>query len=348
MLEEYLKSRAEFVDKKIEEFLPKKIDEKWLNENFSFCENDLHNLHIMNEITKPIWDLLERGGKRWRPVLMMLCCDAVGGGSKIEELIPLVEIIHNGTLMVDDVEDNSDLRRGKPCTHKIFGVDVAINTGNMMYYLPHLILKKIDLDRKIKLAIYDLIYEEMLKLSVGQGMDIYWHNNGEKISEELYLRMCALKTGTLARMSAKLGALLGNASKRQIKSLGNFAETIGVAFQIQDDILNISKENKEWGKEFGEDITEGKRTLMVIKILEKGSERDKKRLLEILSLKTKNKKLIEEAIEIINRNKSVGYARKKAKSLVKEAWKKLNSCIPDSESKQKLRLFADFLINREI
>jgi geranylgeranyl diphosphate synthase, type I len=229
MLEEYLKSKAEFVNLKLEGFLPKIIKEEWLKEHLPYCENN----EIANELIGPVWNLLERGGKRWRPILMMLCCDVVGGGSKIEELIPVVEIIHNGTLMVDDVEDNSEIRRGKACTHKIYGVDVAINTGNMMYYLPYLIIKKLDIDKKTKLAIYDLIYQEMLMLSFGQGMDIYWHNGGNNINEELYLRMCSLKTGTLARMSAKLGALLGNASKKQINALGKFAETIGVAFRYR-------------------------------------------------------------------------------------------------------------------
>jgi geranylgeranyl pyrophosphate synthase len=228
-LDTLLSEKAEFVDKKIKDFLPRNIDEKWIADNLSGYK---YNAEIINEITKPIWNLLERGGKRWRPILMLLCCDIVKGGSKVEDLLPLVEIIHNGTLMIDDVEDNSDMRRGKPSIHKIFGVDVAINTGNMMYYLPHLIIKKSDLDKKTKLAIYDLIFEEMLKLSIGQGMDLYWHNGGKQINEELYLQMCALKTGTLARMSAKLGALVGKANKKQLRVLGSFAESIGVGFQI--------------------------------------------------------------------------------------------------------------------
>jgi len=343
MLDEYLKSKAEFVNTKLESFLPKEIDADWMKDNFPYYSGDPG---MINELMKPVWDLLDRGGKRWRPVLMMLCCDVVGGGSKIEELIPVVEIIHNGTLMVDDVEDGSDIRRGKPCIHKIFGEDVAINTGNMMYYLPYLIIKKIDLDKKTKLAIYDLINEEMLKLSIGQGMDIYWHSGGENISEQLYLQMCAFKTGTLARMSAKLGALLGNANKKQVKSLGKFAETIGIAFQIQDDILNIT--NKEWGKEFGEDITEGKRSLMVIRVLEKGSKEDKKRLLEVLSMKTKDEKLINEAIKLVEKYDAINYAKKKAEKLVEDAWEKLDFCIASSDSKIKLKMFADFLVNREI
>jgi len=343
MFEEYLKSKAEFVDTKLKEFLPRKIDENWIKENLPYCEK---NVKIINNLIEPVWSLLERGGKRWRPILMLLCCDVVNGGSKVEELIPLVEIIHNGTLMVDDVEDNSELRRGKPCIHKIYGTNVAINTGNMMYYLPYLIIKKIDLDKKTKLAIYELVYEEMLNISIGQGMDIYWGNGGEEISEELYLKMCALKTGTLSRMSAELGALLGNANKKQIKALGKFAESMGVAFQIQDDILNIISKNL--GKEFGEDITEGKKTLMVIKVLEKGKEQDRKRLLEILKLKTKDKKLINEATLILKKYRAIDYAKNKARRIVKDAWKKVDFCIKESESKDKLKLFADFLINREV
>lgn len=343
MLEEYLKLKAEYIDKKIEEFLPKKLGEKWIKENFPYYINDFL---IINEIVKPIWELLDRGGKRWRPVLMILCCDAVGGGSKIEELIPIVEIIHNGTLMVDDVEDNSDIRRGKPCIHKLFGIDVAINTGNLMYYLPYLILKKIDLDKKTKLLVYELIYEEMLKLSIGQGMDIYWHSGGDKINEELYLKMCALKTGTLARMSAKLGAIIGNANKKQIKALGEFAESIGIAFQIQDDILNIT--NKKWGKEFGDDITEGKRSFMVIRAIEICNLEDKKRLLEILNMKTKDIKLINEAISIIEKYDAINYAKNKAKELVNNAWEKINIYLKDTESKKKIKFFADFVVEREI
>ena len=260
--------------------------------------------------------------------------------------MPLVEIIHNGTLIIDDIEDNSELRRGKPCTHNIFGIDIAINAGNFMYYLPYLIIKNSKLNEKTKLFIHELIAEEMIKLSFGQGMDIHWHNNNCNITENQYLQMCAYKTGTLARMSAKLGATLGNAAKEQINALGKFAESIGVAFQIQDDILNIT--NTKWGKDFGEDITEGKKSLMVIKTLEQANEIDKKRLIDILNLKTKDKELIKEAIDIIKRHHSIEYSEKIAENIMKTALEELDIIIPDSDSKNKLKLFGDFMINREI
>ena len=281
---------------------------------------------------------------------MLLCYNAVTKNSDnnliIKKFLPFVEIIHNGTLMIDDIEDDSKLRRGKECIHKIFGIDVAINAGNAMYYLPYSIIKNSNLKQKIKLLIHELIAEEMTKLAFGQATDIYWHNNIYDVTENQYLQMCAYKTGTLARISAKLGAILGDGNREQIDALGKFAESIGVAFQIQDDILNIT--NTKWGKDFGEDITEGKKSLIIIKTLNKANEKDKKRLLEILNLKTKDKELIREAIKIIDKYCAIEYSKKVAEDIVSKAWKELEKIISYSDSKNKLKLFTDFLVNRKI
>ncbi|MBD3249298.1 polyprenyl synthetase family protein [Candidatus Woesearchaeota archaeon] len=342
MFKDYLESRKGYINRKIDSFLPEKISLEWLNENIGGNDYDEESISSM---LLPAKELIKRGGKRWRPALMLLCCKAVNGGSKIQDLVPLVEIIHNGTLMIDDVEDNSDKRRGKESIHRIFGTDTAINTGNLMYYLPYIILKKIDVDKKLKLEMHEIIAEEMLKLHLGQGMDIFWHNNSRIPDEQAYLQMCAFKTGTLARMSAKLGASFGDAGKKQKDALGNFAESIGIAFQIQDDILNISG---RLGKEYGDDISEGKKTLMVIKAAEKATPEDMKRLLDILSMKTKDPGLIQEAVDILNKYHTVQYARSRAKEIVRDAWRSLSPLIKESDSKKKLKMFADFLVEREI
>ena len=345
MLKNYLDSMKPIVDKQLEEFLPKKLNDTWLEAHLGKLRYG-YNQASFSKISEPMWDILKRVGKSWRPIFMMLCCDALGGGSKIVDFIPIIELIHNGSLMIDDIEDNSNERRGKPCTHKTFGIDVAINAGNMMYYLPYLLIKRSHLNNRTKLMIHEAIAEEMIKLHFGQGLDIHWHNNGWGITEDLYLQMCAFKTGTLARLAVRIGTLLGNANKKQIDALTKFAESIGVAFQIQDDILNIT--NKKWGKEFGEDIIEGKRSLMVIRVLEVGSNEDKQRLLDILNLKTGDEKSIQEAIGIIERYKAIDYAKSKAKQLVTGTWDSLEPLLKDSESKTKLKLFADFAINREM
>ena len=128
--------------------------------------------------------------------------------------------------------------------------------------------------------VYEVYVQEMINLSIGQAMDIAWHRglaNADGINEEDYLQMCAYKTGTLARMAAKIAAVLSGADKNLVKKLGTFAESIGVAFQMQDDILDLT--GKEFAKKkggLGQDITEGKRTLMVIRTLKTAKPEDKK------------------------------------------------------------------------
>jgi geranylgeranyl pyrophosphate synthase len=346
-LKELLKENAREVDLELEKFLPKNFDDEWLDFVLGKSSFGYDDLTCTRAISEPIWDLISRGGKRWRPLLMKLAYESVGGKEDIKKFLVIPELIHNGTLMIDDIEDSSDIRRGKPCIHKLFGEDIAINAGNAMYYLPLLIIMKDEsLENEVKLKIYEVVNEEMIKLSFGQGMDIYWHKGKkEEITENQYLQMCAYKTGTLARMSAKLGAILGN-GEEQVNILGKFAESIGVAFQIQDDILNIT--NKDWGKDFGEDITEGKRSLMVIYVLNKASEEDKRDLIGILGMKTKNKVLIEEAVRIIKKYDSIDYAKNIAKELVENSWKELDLVLEESETKIKLKMFANYLIEREI
>jgi geranylgeranyl pyrophosphate synthase len=205
------------------------------------------------------------------------------------------------------------------------------------------------LDSKTLLKIYDLYSEEMLRVSVGQGMDIYWHK-GKKfdVSEQQYLQMCLCKTGVLARFATKLGAILGKANEKQIDAFAHFGESIGIAFQIQDDILNLVGEEFQKGKGIGEDIHEGKRTIMVLHALKKASEEDKKRLVEILDSHPSDEATIREAIEIIQKYNGIDYARTQAKIIVRNAWKGIDKVLKPSKAKEKLKAFADYLIEREI
>lgn len=350
-IEAYLKEHSSAVDKEIEQLLPHTTTQKSLEFIYGKPQfgYDIDSLH--RALTVPVWDLLDRGGKRWRPILMMLACEAVGGNTEeARKYQSLVEVIHNGTLMIDDIEDNSELRREKPCTYKIFGTDIAINAGNFMYYLPFSMLlneKKMPAEKKIK--IYELYGQEMIRLHAGQGMDILWHR-GQKydVKENEYLQMCAYKTGILARMATKLGAILGNGSEKQVEALGKFGETVGVAFQIQDDILNLVGEEMAKSKGVGEDIHEGKRTIMVLHTLEHANPKDKKRLLDILNAHPSDEKTIREAISIIEKNGSMDYARKKAKELMEKSWKDVEGVLPESNAKRIMHAFAQFLINRDI
>ena len=347
-----LKRYARLVDEAIERYIPRVFDEDYVSWACGKPRFAYDTEALTEAIAKPFWDLLDRGGKRWRPALMLIVYEALSGrdAREVLDFAIIPEVIHNGTLIVDDVEDDSELRRGKPCVHRIYGLDIAINAGNTMYYLPLMVVLRSDkLDERTKLRIYEMYVQEMVRLSFGQAMDIAWHRGirGAEVTEEQYLQMCAYKTGTLARFAAKLGAILAGAPEERVESIGRFAEAVGVAFQIQDDILNITGDPSKYGKELGGDITEGKRTLMVIYTLKRASPADRERLLEILDMHTRDPKLIAEAIDIMRRYGAVDYAKEVAKRLVKEAWDEVDGWLRPSPAKEALRSLARFLIERE-
>ncbi|HDJ26025.1 MAG TPA: polyprenyl synthetase family protein [Candidatus Bathyarchaeota archaeon] len=346
-----LKRYAVLVNEAIERYVPRRFDESYVRWACGEPRYAYDTEALTEAIAKPFWDLLDRGGKRWRPAFMLMVYEAISGwdAREVLDFAVIPEVIHNGTLIVDDVEDDSELRRGKPCVHRIYGTDIAINAGNTMYYLPLTVVLRSDkLDERTKLRIYEMYIQEMLRLSFGQAMDIAWHRGirGADVSEEQYLQMCAYKTGTLARFAAKLGAILAKAPDWQVESIGRFAEAIGVAFQIQDDILNITGDPEAYGKEWGGDITEGKRTLMVIYTLRRASEADRRRLLQILDMHTRDKHLIKEAVSIMERYGAVEYARKVARRIVEEAWADVDGWLSPSEAKEALKALARFLIER--
>jgi len=354
-IDKLLEDKAALIDKTIEKYIPRKFSE----DTILFKVNPpryTYNLAAINKaIAEPVWEFLDRGGKRWRPTLFLLICEALGKNS--EELIDFAiipEVIHNGTLIIDDIEDSSEMRRGKPCTYKIYGLDIAINAGNAMYYLPllPLIKSKEKISEEKLNRIYEIYVKEMINLSLGQAMDIVWHRglaSADKISEEDYLQMCAYKTGTLARMSAKIAAVLADADEELTEKLGRFAESIGVAFQMQDDILDLAGEEfaeKKGGR--GQDITEGKRTLIVIHTLKVAKAEDRNRLIEILNIHTTNQKLKDEAINIMEKYDALNYVQNYARKMVEESWRDVEKLLPDSDAKKKLNAFTKFLIERKI
>ena len=349
---DFLKDKQEFIDEQMRKYLPEKIDKEYMEWAFGKARyyNDADT--IQRCLSEPVWDFLSRGGKRWRPALFLLIADALGGDiDKIKEFVIVPEFTHNGSIMIDDIEDLGELRRGKPCTHKLFGIDVAINAGNFMYILPMLAFTKNrkSFDPEILIDAYEVFTQEMINIHLGQGMDIWWHKgNDHSLTEEQYLQMCAYKTGTLARMSAKLAATFARGSKEQIEKLGKFAETIGVAFQIQDDVLSASGKEFAEKKGFGDDITEGKRTLIVINTLNKATPEDRDRLFEILDMHTHDEELIREALSIFGKYDSISYAKELAKKLIKQAWGEVEPLLPESDAKEMMRSFAEFMINREM
>jgi octaprenyl-diphosphate synthase len=228
---------------------------------------------LAKSLTLPGWDLVSRGGKRWRPLLAILICESLGGGDAALALVPLVELPHNASLIHDDIEDNSDRRRGKAAAHILYGTDTAINAGCFLYFLPLSCIESWDAPPELRNRVYRLWGEHMRRLHLGQAMDIVWHRDGQSAplpSLGEYDLMCRLKTGCLARFAAILGvyaaAAAGALSIGDIDSradaLGGAAEKLGAGFQILDDVTNLTTGNP--GKKRGDDIVEGKKSLPVL------------------------------------------------------------------------------------
>jgi geranylgeranyl pyrophosphate synthase len=354
-IEKILKERARLIDCHIEKYVPREYREDSLLFKISPPRYRLDIEALNKTIAKPFWEFLDRGGKRWRPALFLLVCESLGGDpEEFLDFAVIPEVIHDGTLIADDIEDSSRFRRGKPCTYEMFGLDVAMNMSSSMYFLPLLALienrEKIPSEKARRL--YEIYIQEMINLSLGQATDIAWHKgltSPHEVSEQQYLQMCAYKTGTLVRMAAKIAAVLADADEDAVEKIGRFAESVGVAFQIQDDILDLVSEEFAKGKGgLGMDITEGKLSLMVIHTLQKADPSDKEELLRILGMHASEEALRKKAISIIKKYGSIEYAKNFASKIVRESWNEVDKILQPSEAKEILRMLAEYLINRGI
>lgn len=325
---------------------------------FELCKNELKD--VENEINAMLEkrdertfgvlpSFFSRGGKRLRPLLVFLFFHALNGkdAKNAKKIAALIEMFHNFTLIHDDIEDDSKFRRGKPTLHIEHGVPIAINSGDALYTLVLKEMSEIDLPSDKVAELIRRSSNSFLSVVEGQGAEIFWEKaNKFDITEEEYYDMIAKKTGALISLSCEMGAFIADATKEEQEMAAKFGRNIGIAFQITDDVLNLVGTFEHYKKEIGGDITEGKRTLMVIKTLEIASEEDRRRLKEILSSHTTNQREINEAIEIIKKYGSIEYAKNKANELVVEA-KAIVAKLNPSPYKEALFQICDYVLNRE-
>ncbi|MDR1788653.1 MAG: polyprenyl synthetase family protein [Treponema sp.] len=235
----------------------------------------------LRALTVPCRDLVKRGGKRWRPLLMALVGSALGGDKGLDravQLSPLVEFPHNASLIHDDIEDDSRERRGRPAVHLLYGADLALNSGSFLYFLPLACLAQVPGSPEWRALLYAAWASHLRSLHLGQAADISWHRDFNSMpSSEAYERMCRLKTGCLARLGAVLGVLAGHPAPESREAealagrLGSAAETLGLGFQILDDVKNLREGVP--GKQRGDDVAEGKKSLPVILFLQGARDR---------------------------------------------------------------------------
>ena len=349
------------VDETIAEVLPRSIDREYLADFFGPASYEYDAVAVQRALSDPIWELLDRGGKRWRAIVALKLFEAFGEDP--EEFLRyavIPEILHNGTIIVDDVEDGAEMRRGGPALHHVYGSDIALNAGNAMYFLPLKIITRNErgLDAETRLDAYEMLMYELNRTHLGQGMDICWHNESEiRATEQEYYEMCACKTGCIGRIVARIPAVLTGQDEATERHVATYAEEMSVAFQIGDDILDVEHtlaladeadaETGEFGKAFGNDIREGTKTLMAIHAAEHADPADADRLAEILWAEDNTEAEIMEAIDIMRSTGSIAYARDRAETLAASARDHLDAVDLEPEPAQFLKGFTRFVIERD-
>ncbi len=257
--------------------------------------------YIPNEKPGPyLYDLARdypaRGGKRFRPALLLLCTALTGADPR--KALPTavaLELFQNFALVHDDIEDGSWTRRGKPALHRLHGVPLALNAGDLMFSLVHEILldNHGHLGSPLALEVSRLCHQVFRHTFEGQALDIGWIRDNHHPTRQEFEEMIRLKTGWYSgRGPCQLGALIGGADGPVIQALGDFGERLGIGFQMRDDLLNLTADSERdapraggggYGKEHGGDIAEGKRTLIVIEMMERLPAGERERLREILA-----------------------------------------------------------------
>lgn len=354
-LMEVMVERAALVNRELDRLLPDIRPLKFYESLKEYLELSQHRIRPSMAVYEPIRHVVEAGGKRIRPTLCLLACEAVGGDAR--KALPTavaIELVHTFTLIHDDVMDEDLIRRGRPTAAAIWGNPIAITAGDGLFAIA---FRQIVQNAKVPgvregttLRLVQMLAETCLGLSQGQTMDLLMEEDPDP-SIETYMEMIRLKTGILLEFALKAGAILGGGSDGQVETIGKFGSPLGMAFQIKDDVLNLTGTESVLGKPRGSDIVRGKRTLIVIHGLRNLNRRDARRLRTILDLPEAKSTptVVEEAISLLEAAGSIRFAEETADRLVQEA-KAFLAALPRSEASDALRALqemADFVIHRD-
>ena len=291
----------------------------------------------------PIKYVLSAGGKRIRPVLMLMAYNLYR-----DEVSPAimpalgVETYHNFTLMHDDLTDRADYRRGKPCVHKVWGDDAAIWSGDTMLLLAIQMVTKAGEPR-----IVDLLIETALQVNEGQQLDMEFEKRDD-VAESEYMEMIRLKTSVLLACALKMGALLAGAPLSDQAALYRFGEQLGLAFQLQDDYLDVYGEFETFGKRPGGDILCNKKTFMLINALRNASPAQREKLERWLAATDYDPQ--QKITEVTEMYTTIGVdqmARERMNACFAEAQKSLALVSLPEERKQILWRYALGMLNRQ-
>jgi Geranylgeranyl pyrophosphate synthase len=308
----------------------------------------IQNLSYNEETEKlndPVKYILSIGGKRLRPVLALMACNLYS--DKIDEaVIPAtgLEVFHNFTLIHDDIMDNAPVRRNVPTVHSKWNINQAVLSGDVMAFIANECF--LQTPSRYLLKVFKVFNKAAIEVCVGQQLDIDFEK-AAIVSNEEYLRMIELKTAALLAASAKIGAILGGADDKDSDLLYEFGRNLGMAFQIQDDLLDIYGDIKVFGKIVGGDIVSNKKTFMLVKALEIASFEQARQLHELFNLKDIDPEIkVGKVVSIYDQLNIRNISESLATDYINSAFELLDRLETPKERKMELSGIANSLIGR--
>ena len=293
------------------------------------------NVDLINQMSHYI---IASGGKRIRPLLLLLCARATNyGGTDHHAMAVVIELIHTATLLHDDVVDESTTRRNQDTTNELWGNAASVLVGDFLYSRAFEILVEPN-----SMSIMRILSKATNQIAEGEVLQLLNIRN-DNVSQTKYFNVIEQKTARLFEAACKIGALLSDSSEKTINSLGDFGLHLGIAFQIIDDTLDYESNSTTMGKEVGDDLSEGKITLPMIYALEKTSGSENKILRD--AIKTADASNIDKIINILCSVNAFEFTRKIAENESQKALKSLKN-IPDSEYRSALKLLCELSLNR--
>jgi octaprenyl-diphosphate synthase len=302
-------------------------------------DNVISEIKLIPEIAH---HLIDSGGKRFRPLLLLICSRLCG--YQKENRFPMatvMEFIHTATLLHDDVIDQADIRRGKDSANKIFGNSVSILVGDFLCFKAFMLLSAIGNN-----DIFGLISKMGNIMSEGEVFQLTKCGDVNMKQEE-YLTIIEKKTAVLISASCAAGGILGGVSQDKIDALAKFGMNAGMAFQITDDVLDYMAKGKDFGKSIGKDLEEGKRTLPLIFTISRSNEEEKSIIREIIKRKKGSQKAAREITSLIKKYNAIDSSLQIATGYINEARAQLN-IFDNSIEKEQLIAVADYILSRNI
>jgi geranylgeranyl diphosphate synthase type II len=292
---------------------------------------------------RPLKYVLSGGGKRIRPILVLLACEAVGGTRK--QAIPAgtgIEILHNFTLVHDDIMDHAHSRRGRATVHTKWDDNVAILVGDELLALAYRTLLMTDSPRIKEIA--RVFTEGVVEVCEGQAYDKEFERR-TRVPVEDYLLMIRKKTGKMVAVATEIGALIGNGTAQEVNALRAYGEFVGRAFQVQDDLLDVVADEKQFGKAIGGDLKEGKKTFLLLEALRLAKPADRRTLLKLSRNGRASKGQVKEFRRILEVSGALASASAHIRADIDQAKAHLNT-LKATPAREMLFWFTDMLLHR--